>query len=167
MPPRNVSERLSDCVGKTIGASIQVRCYGGGAKSKCYADYVDFYLDGKLIKEGKISPIEYSKNGRFLLEYNISFMVSFDLKIESIETKLLKKVVHFGLQKHAIKIVFYYRGLEVETDEYITSFFPESFEVKKDYDPAIQEFLSLVGGQGLRFTADDAKLKKAFKAVGS
>ena len=166
MPPRKESDRLSDSVGKPIRASIFVRCYGGGPKSKCFADYVDFYLDGKLIEEGKIAPIEYSKGGRILMEYNRSFMVSFDIAISSIDDKLMKRIVRFDLQKHSVKIVFYYRGVEVETDEYTTCFFPEEFEVKKGYDPVIQEFLNTVGGDGLIFKPNDANLKKALKAVG-
>jgi hypothetical protein len=152
-------------VGKTVGTNIQIRCYGGSARSKCYADYVDFYLDGDLYKEGKISPIEYSINGRFLMEYNYSFTVPFDVTIKEIEDKLSKRIVHLELEKHAIKIIFYYRGMEVETDEYTTSFFPKRFEIRKGYDPIIQEFFSLVGGNGLKFTANDANLKKAFKAA--
>ncbi len=167
MPPRNVADRLTDSVGKTVGASIQIRCYGGGAGSKCYADYVDFYLDGKLIKEGKIAPIEYSSNGRLLLEYYFSFKVSFDLTISSIEDKLMKRVVHFKLEKHSVRLVYYYRGVEVETAEYTTTFFPESFAVKKGYDPIIQEFLSTVSGEGLVYRPNDSNLKRAYKAVGA
>lgn len=166
MPPKNVSERLSDAVGKTIGASIQIRCYGGGPKSKCFADYVDFYLDGKLIKEGKIAPVEYIKGGNYVMEYYFSFMHSFDVVIGRIEDKLLKRVVHFKLDKHSIRIVYYYRGIEVESSEYTTFFFPETYEVKKGYDPIIHEFMSTVSGQGLIFIPNDKNLKKAFKAVG-
>jgi len=166
MPPKNASERLSSVVGKTVGASIQVRCYGGGAKSKCFADYVDFYLDDKLFKEGKIAPIEYSKNGRYLTEYYFSFMVSFNVTISSIEDKLTKRIVHFDLEKHSIKLVYYYRGVEVEAKAYSTTFFPDKFEIRKGYDPTIQEFLSTVGGQGLIFVPDNVNLKKAYKAVG-
>ena len=166
MPPKNASERLTSAVGKPLGASVQVKCYGGGAKSKCFADYVDFYLDDKLFKEGKIAPIEYSQYGRNLMEYYFSFVVPFKTTISSIDNKLTKRIVHFDLEKHSVKIVFYYRGVEVETKAYSTTFFPEKVEIKKGFDPTVEEFLSSVGGQGLVFIPDDSNLKKAFKAVG-
>ena len=100
------------------------------------------------------------------MDYNFSFMLSFDLVVDSIERKLTKKVVHFKPDSHNLKVVFYYRGIEVETFECLSTFFPDRFEVKKDYDPIIHEFFSTVAGEGLIFVPKDANLKKAFKAVG-